>query len=227
MKNLTSLVFILLLATFFSACKLDPVDYNHDVKPGGAVPGGTDNGGSVGSAEYYFKGKLNGTDLAWPVNDSGDWGSGISQPSEYGPDNLIAGYGGGIVNSKVFMVNYPAVMFYFKTLHATTFDQARLLLKSFITTGTWAYAPNVSLIADVKDVYVAYTDKNNVIYNTVGDQTGSTFTVVSTMVIPAEPGIAERIKVKLNVNCKLYPVDGNGASLTLTNCEAVIYLQAT
>jgi hypothetical protein len=230
MKPLKNLLILLLLASCFSACKLDAVDYGHYGNPkantpGKNGPGEPGNNGEVGSAEYYFKGKLNGAALTWAVTEDSKWSAGVSASSTLYQDTVNGAYGGSISNSEVFRVNYPAITFFFKTFHSVGFEGRQLLFENFVTTGSWAYAPTTDLTVGIKDLYVTYMDKDSITYNSIGPQTGSTFNVVSVTVVPAELGVAEKIKIKLNLNCKLYPTEGSAPPLTLTDAEAVIYLQ--
>ncbi len=123
------------------------------------------------------------------------------------------------------MVNEPRITFYFKTFHIVGFDDRVLAFENFVKPGAQVYAPNGNLNIGTKDVFVQYIDKNKVEYTTEGFQTNSFLNVISTTIVPAQPGAPERIKIKLKLQCTLRPKSGTGPAMQLTDGEAVIYIK--
>jgi hypothetical protein len=229
MKTLNLSLLIFLLAACFSACKIDDAELrgfkliaSDTTDTGGGdidIPGG---GGNVGSAEYYFKGKLNGQTLTWPVDKTEKWTEGVSSMGSIDRDTTMKAFG-GMISRDIFLVNLPAITIYFKTYRRVGYEFKKELFEAFVTTGNWPYAPTSGLTRDIKDIYITYSDSDKKYYDTVGDQTGSTFTVLSTTIVPEQLGIPERIKIKVKFSCKLYPE--TGAPLTLTDAEAVVAIE--
>ncbi|MFD0765193.1 hypothetical protein ACFQZI_10040 [Mucilaginibacter lutimaris] len=230
MKMLKLLVFVLLLTWLFSACKKDSVNYD------GFTPnlptagnGGTESGsgnGNVGSAEYYFKAKINNIQVTWAVDDQrSHWAEGISNATSIDNDIITGSYGGSISSAEVFMVNEPRITFFFKTFHFVGFDDRVLAFENFVKTGPQVFAANGNLDIGKKEVFVQYIDKNKVEYSTAGFQTNSFFNVESVTIVPAQPGLPEKLKIKLKIQCTLYPTSGTGNTMQLTDGEAVIYIK--
>ncbi|MGY4539014.1 hypothetical protein ACVW0P_003440 [Mucilaginibacter sp. UYNi724] len=230
MKALKLSLFVLLLTGLFTACKKDGINYDgYTPNLPAAGNGGTEPGsgnGNVGLAEYYFKGKINNIQLTWPVDEPrAHWAEGITNNTTINGDVITGSYGGSITNAEVFMVNEPRITFYFQTFHYVGFDDRELAFENFVKTGEQVFAPSGNSNIGTKDIFVQYIDKNKVEYTTEGFQTNSFLNVISRTIIPAQPGVPERIKIKLNFQCTLRPKSGIGPAMQLTDGEAVIYIQ--
>lgn len=229
MKSLRIPFFVALLVGLLTACTKDKVDYTGYTPnlPKGGNTDGTDatGNGDVGAAEYYFKGKIEGSQLTWPVDNQRErWAEGISNTISLDGEVINAAYGGSISNAEVFMVNEPSITFYFKTFHFVGFEDRTLGFENFVKAGDWEYAPNFDLNVGIKEVYVKYVDKNKREFVSEGFQTNSFFKVLSTTLVPAQPGQPERLKIKLQLQCTLRPKDGIGSLISLYDAEAVIYI---
>jgi hypothetical protein len=81
--------------------------------------------------------------------------------------------------------------------------------------------PYVGEMSGIDGVYVWYQDENLTIWQSdygSGDQTGSTFNIVETIVLPGASSSSRQNHLisAAEFSCKVY--DGNGNSKTITNC---------
>jgi hypothetical protein len=72
---------------------------------------------------------------------------------------------------------------------------------------------------------IYYTDIAGKQYNTIGAQTGSAANVAAVTPVTGSVYNSDAgLKIKLTFNCTLYPTDGTGNSLKITNTEATVFL---
>jgi hypothetical protein len=208
MKTIKIILILSLWITLFSACKKDS---NNNGKS------------STSTAEYYFKGSLNGTATDWEatitgtgwtagssaalVNDQGDISGGITAELTYFP-----------AQQQVFGIE-------FKTFDKGPDADAATVFNGFVQAGAWAYASTTDYIKATKSIVIYYTDSNGNQYSTIGSQTGSTANVVSAIQVTGDAYNSDAgLKIKMTFTCTLYPVSGAGGSIKITNGEATMFL---
>jgi hypothetical protein len=113
----------------------------------------------------------------------------------------------------------------FKTFNKGANDDAAIVFNNFVNTGNWAFANTLDYTIGTRSIVIYYTDNSGKQYSSVGSQSGSsanvaTVTPVTASVYNSDPGL----KIKLTFNCKLYPLDGIGSVITVTNTEATVFL---
>lgn len=203
--KLTTALFLMLC--LFSMCKKDSSPKNNNTS----------------NSEYYVKGTLNGQPWNWnvPADQSGYVvGSSSILPNNQG---VISGGITALVSSASNV--QPQLGIEFKTFTKNENDDAATIFNNFVTTGAWTYASTLAYVSGTKSVVIYYTDSNGKTYSSIGAQSGSSLNVVSSTpvsgsVYNSDPGL----KIKLTFNCKLYPTDGTGNTLTITNTEATVFL---
>jgi len=213
---------------------------------GGSTGTGTGTGGSTGTSDttgtsdpgdrpddpdhpdeprdYYFKGTLNGKNLAWNVTDNfTGWaiGSGSTVANDMG--DLQGGLSALLSASEGFK---PQLGVEFYEINVRFDADKTAYLKGFITTGVWPLATkDADLQPGKKGIVIRYIDAGGTEYSSLGAQTGGDAKVSSVTYIPTQLGVNDAFKIKLTFNCTLYPVSGTGASLSLANGQAVIRLE--
>jgi hypothetical protein len=207
MKLLKYIFSLSICAFVFSGCKLDPVDFNHTAGSGGSY------------SDYYFKGELGGTKFDWQgTTETGTWLPGsLVFTSEI--DDVNKGSASAFIANKD---GKPTLSVQFNTLIYPVNGNAQAATKALITTGPWAYTANVFPADDEKGVVINYTDDNENLYSSIGDQAGSTATVQSVTEVKSPNSTGNALKVKITLSCNLYPTDGSTNTITLRNTEAVL-----
>ncbi len=174
--------------------------------------------------DYYFKGALNGKNLAWNVTDNfSGWVIGSSSTVANDMGDLKGGLGALLSASEGFK---PQLGVEFYEINVRFDADKTAYLKGFITTGAWLLATkSTDLQPGKKVIVIHYVDANGTEYSSLGAQATGTFKVSSVTYIPPQPGINDAFKIKLTFNCTLYPVSGAGPSLSLIDGKAVIRLE--
>ncbi len=228
MKPLTFSLFFACGVLFISACKLDKPVFPKSTTSTGTTDTGSGSGtgtGTTTSGEYYFKGTIDGQSINWQVTDNvSGWVTGSNS--------------GGSVDKGVYTgsleallsaadVSQPQLGIQFETFNIDYIQNDEpAYFNSFVNTGAWTYtASSNDIVAGKKSLEVNYADSKGNAYTSVGVQTSSTVTVLSVTPVPAELGINESLKIKLQFSCKLYPASGSGNALTVTNAEATVRLE--
>ncbi|MDR6944947.1 hypothetical protein [Mucilaginibacter pocheonensis] len=220
MNNLYPKLFILLLLTItINSCKPDPALYPTRVVP---IPGykGDDAGTNTGT--YYFKGTLDGQALNWQETTGVDgWVVGSAAATSNDQGNITGNLSALLSAAKTLQ---PSVAVEIGTFHVLADADKSVVFNSFVTTGSWAFGTENNAI-DARYVTISYTDSEGNFYTSAkGAQTG-TVNIVSVTPVPKEPGKEEGLKIKLTFSCTLYPEEGSGASLTLTNAETTLWFE--
>jgi hypothetical protein len=208
MKTIKLTLVLFLTVLLFSRCKKDSAK--------------NDNTNTT-NAEYYFKGTLNGTALNWQVNDAlNTWVEGSSATLSNDQGNISGGITALISAGNGFQ---PQFGIEFKTYNKPAADDYTTVFSGFVKTGSWAYSTNASYAVGTKAIVIYYLDASGKEYTSVGGQSGSTANVITITPIAASLGRNDAQKIKLTFNCTLYPADGTGAALNLTNAEATVFLE--
>ncbi|MDN5287521.1 MAG: hypothetical protein JWR38_3795 [Mucilaginibacter sp.] len=214
-------IFIFLVLTIvINGCKPDPAVYPTKIVP---IPGytGKDPETNPVAGEYSLKGTLNGQALNWQVTDDSDgWVAGSVAATSNDEGGIVGSLTALISKSPVFQ---PQLGIEFGFIH-TTFDSKSAAFNSFIKTGLWNFR-NEFPADDQKFVSITYTDKDGNLYSSSKGTQTSGVNIISTTSIPPQSGMEESLKIKLTFSCKLYPVEGTGNPLTLTNVEATVRLE--
>jgi len=236
MKTLPFSLFFACIVLFISACKLDKPIFPKlkSTTSTGTTGTGTGSGSGTGSGtgtgtttsgEYYFKGTIDGQSINWQVTDNfTGWVTGSS-----GDGSVDKGVYTGSLEALLSAadVYQPQLGIQFETFYIDYIQNDEpTYFNSFVNTGAWTYtASSNDIVAGKKSLEVNYADSKGNAYTSVGVQTGSTATVLSVTPVPAEFGINESLKIKIQFSCKLYPVGGSGNALTVTNAEATVRLE--
>jgi hypothetical protein len=215
--NLTQLFVIVVL--FFTSCKKD----NSATKPGSTTTTSTTTTSTTITSTYYLKGTLNGQDLIWQVADG---------PQDYvtGSSSSLSRAQGVTTGGLTALLSastglQPQLGIEFRTLQVDYTQDYPTYFNAFVNTGTWVYAANNNYTAGAKAIAIYYTDAQGKAYSSIGSQTGSSANVASVTAIPAQLGSNESLKIKLTFSCKLYPADGTGSTLSITNADATVLLE--
>jgi hypothetical protein len=208
MKIVKVAVFLVLAFTLFSACKKSPANTKTDTI----------------TAEYYLKGTLNGKAVTWQAAIDGSPGY-VTGSS--GALSLDQGVTTGELTALLSATTgyQPQLGVGFRTFNVNYNQDIPAYFNSFVNTGAWAYAVNDNHTAGVKAIAIYYTDAQGKTYTSVGAQTGGSANVVAVTPEAARVGSNESLKIKLTFSCTLYPTDGTGATLALTNAEATVLLE--
>jgi hypothetical protein len=220
MKNLYKAVTFLFLLTAINSCKPDPDIYPTKIIP---IPGYVKPDTSAASTgDYYLKGTLNGQALNWQETDGFDgWVTGSASATSNDQGEITGSLTALLTDSKQLKPQFGVEIGMF---HALPNDDKSVVFKSFVKTGTWNFGTDHDA-ADAKFVSITYVDNQGNLYTSAkGAQTGSV-NIASITSVPAEIGREEGLKIKLTFSCTLYPIDGTGTSLTLTNAEATVWLE--
>lgn len=224
MKTSNLMLAVTVTVFCFSGCKLDKPDFS---KISTNINSTTNTSGGTSpvnvTAEYYLKGTLNGKALTWQVDPSSVYATGTSSALSMDKGNIT-----GELTATISEFNNSKPLFgvEFRNIQVNTSEDITAYFNSFINTGTWPFATSLSdLTSMAKSLVIDYTDDKGNAYSSVGPQTGNNATVVSVTQIPKQLGTAESLKIKLTFSCQLYPVDGIGSSLTLSNAEATVHLE--
>ena len=178
---------------------------------------------STTNTVYYVKGTLNGQSWNWrvPADQSG---------YVIGSASYMSYYQGGLSGGIAALVSagngiQPRFGIEFKTFVKGPNDDGPTVFKNFVTTGTWAYASTRDYTIGTKAIVVYYTDNTGKQYSSIGTQSGSSLNVISVTPVTGSVYNADSgLQIKLTFNCTLYPIDGTGNALTITNTEATVFL---
>ncbi len=207
MKTINITLLFVISVLFFVSCKKDsPV---------------TDNGQTTITSTYYFKGALNGQAVTWQAEIDGSPGFYVgysSVLSRYQGD--VSGGLTGLLSAKGVLK--PQLGIEFRTFMINNSQDITAYFNGYVNTGAWAYAVNNNYTPGTKALAIYYTDKAGKSYSSIGSQTGSSSNVMAVTRVPPRPGSNESLKIKLTFNCTLYPADGTGSNLPLTNAEATV-----
>jgi hypothetical protein len=208
MKTIKLAIALFLVASLFSMCKKDS-------KKDSPAP----------NTQYYVQGTLGQQAWNWQVPADGSGyavGSSTSESVDQGTAT------GGITALVSGSGQHPQLGIEFKTFTKLMGFDGATVLSNFLTTGSWAYASDLSYTPGTKSVVVYYTDNNGKTYSSIGVENGTNFSVqsvtpVSGSVYNADPGF----KIKLIFSCILYPTDNTGGVLAAENVEATVFLDQT
>ncbi|MGN6637313.1 MAG: hypothetical protein ACTHJ8_00260, partial [Mucilaginibacter sp.] len=174
------------------------------------------------NSEYYIKGTLNGQVWNWqvPTDLSGYVvGSSAAVSNDQG---TISGGLTALVSAASGL--QPQFGIELKTFTKKEDEDAPAIFNAFVTTGSWTYANTLDYTTGTKSVVVYYTDSNGKTYSSIGSQSGSSMSIISAKPVPGSVYNSDSgLKVKLTFSCKLYPTDGTGNTLTITNTEATVF----
>jgi hypothetical protein len=119
----------------------------------------------------------------------------------------------------------PQLGIEFKTIDKGPNADAVTVFNSFVDTGAWAYAATLNYAIGTKSIVIYYTGNAGKQYNSIGAQNGSNANVIAVTPVPGSVYNSDSgLKIKLTFNCTLYPTDGTGNSLKITNTEATVFL---
>ncbi|HMG11123.1 MAG TPA: hypothetical protein VK609_21565 [Mucilaginibacter sp.] len=219
MKNLYKVVTFLFLLTATNGCKPDPDIYPTKIIP---IPGYIKPESAESTGDYYFKGTLNGQALNWQETNGLDgWVTGSASATSNDQGEITGSLTALLTDSKELK---PQLGVEIGMFHALPNDDKSAVFKAFVKTGSWNFGTDHDAV-DAKFVSITYLDSQGNLYSSAkGAQTGS-INIASITSVPAEIGREEGLKIKLTFSCTLYPIEGTGASLTLTNAEATVWLE--
>jgi len=207
--KLTPLFIVALL--FFSACS----------KKSNTAPQTT---APTITATYYFQGTLNGQVTTWQITDGvNGYVTGSSANTTSDSQGEVTGGLTALVSSSSGYV--PQIGIEFRTFQVNTSQDITSYFNGFVTTGVWAYASTSAYTAGTKAITIYYTDSQGLGYSSIGAQNGSNANVMSVTQVPATLFSNESLQINLTFNCKLYPVNGTGSTITLTNGKATVLLE--
>jgi len=212
--------FLLLLTGFISSCKLDPPIFPTTASNKTTTTTTTTTGSTI-TATYYFKGTLGGQAVSWQVTDNvNGYVTGFIGNNVLYSEGLITGE----LSASIAAAGtaQPAIAIEFWT-YVVDDGGYVAYFNNFVNTGTWAYLATDAFAPNTKALAINYTDGTGKQYSSIGPQS-STAKIISVSQIPAQNGIPESLKIKLTFNCILYPTDGTGNALTLSNAEATVLL---
>jgi hypothetical protein len=231
MKTSTFALSLVSVVFFFSACKLDTPVFPKlrsttavDTTSTGTGTTGTGTGTSA-SSEYYFKGTMGTQAFDWGVTDDANgWVVGSSANGSTDKGVITDGITALFSASKGYK---PQFGIEFRTFQVNYDDDKSAYFNSFVKTGAWAYAADDSYIVNKKLIAFTYTDINGKGYSSEGVQTGSSANVISVTQVPALSNVSldESLKIKISFSCTLYPIDGSGDQIKISNAEAIVNLQ--
>ncbi|MFN0293631.1 hypothetical protein [Pedobacter helvus] len=220
MKKFKLTLSIIVIALFI-CCKKNTEHINVDDT---STPAKNNGGGSQSqpsNATYYAKGKIDGVSFIWEVTNNHDsYSFGSSASSSFENGIAIGGVSGSISKIITNQMIQPVLDVEFKTMRVSYLEDKFTYLKSFITEGNWTFDTTDSYLVGSKNLRIKYVNKDGKVYfSSKGIQTGSTASVISTKVVPEQLGIPPSLDVKVSISCKLYPEDGTGNAVMLTDAE--------
>jgi hypothetical protein len=208
MKTINLTLFFVAIVLIFSACKKSTVSIKTNTI----------------TAEYYLKGTLNGQAVTWQAAIDGSPGYFAGSASVLSRDlGVTTGELTALLSASAGLK--PQLGVGFRTFKVNYDQDIPAYFNNFINTGAWAYAANDNHTVGVKALTIYYTDAQGKTYSTIGLQTGSISNVSAVTQVAARLGSNESLKVKLTFSCTLYPTDGTGANLSLTNAEATVLVE--
>src|SRR6185503_4401346 len=180
------------------------------------------NKSTTPTGEYYIKGTLNGTTFDWEETDGNtNWVTGSASAGSSDQGVFTGDLMAQISAIKGFQ---PVIGVDFRTLQVSYEQDKSAYFNSFVNTGPWAYAKSEDYTVGTKNIIIYYTDSNGKQYSTIGTETGN-INVVSVIKIAADFAQNERLKIKVVFSCTLYPTDGTGDAIKLTNVDATLRLE--
>ncbi len=208
MKTIKITVFLVLAVSFFSACKKSSGDKKTDTI----------------TAEYYFKGTLNGQAVTWQAAIDGTPGFFTGSSGALSVDQgVTTGELTALLSASTGFK--PQLGIGFRTFNVNYNQDIPAYFNSFVNIGAWGFAVNDNHTVGVKAIAIYYTDAQGKTYSSVGSQTAGSANVLVVSPEAARVGSNESLKIKLTFSCTLYPTDGTGATLPLANAEATVLLE--
>ena len=207
-------IFLLLITLFLGACRKDNSTSTLSNKK--------DEGDNKEiTAEYYAKGKLNGESFTWQCREDFLWIPGTKASSSLWQGNVTSDHTACITAK----ADKSELGITFKTYYVEFEQSKEDIFNNFINTGSWMFSDTEDFHIGLKRTTVVYTDKNEKQYSSLGQQTGSNVNVISVTKVYEPYIIRNSLKIKITLNCKLYPKEGTGDVLTLTDAETVLHLK--
>lgn len=207
MRTTKLITALFLIVCLFSMCKKDSTQKNNN---------------NTTNPVYYVKGTLNGQAWNWQVpTDLSGYIVG-SSATESNDQGTISGGLTALVSAASGL--QPQLGIELKTFTKKEDEDESAIFNAFVTTGSWVYASTSDYTTGTKSAVVYYTDSNGKTYSSIGSQSGSSLNIISAT--PVQGSIYNSdsgLKVKLTFSCKLYPTDGTGNTLTITNTEATVF----
>ena len=206
MKSARLAIVLFLTISLFSMCKKD-----------------SKKDSNTSNSVYYVRGTLNGQAWNWQV--PADQNTYVVGSSSILPNDQGTISGGITALVSAYPGFQPQLGIEFKTFKRGPDDDAPTVFNSFVTAGAWAYSGTLDYTIGTKAVVIYYTDNTGKQYTSIGAQSGSSFKVESATpvmgdIYNSDPGL----RIKLTFNCVLYPRDGTGNAMTITNTEATVFL---
>lgn len=212
------LIMAILLGMSLVSCKKGIPQLDPDPEVPGTKP-------EVENATYFFKGTINNSKINWQVTGVGNLNVGGGSTT-----SLAQGITTGALLASIsgpYPLLRPEIIVDFRTMQVS-YDQDKFAyLKAYMTLGSWNYSltDEHNFNVGTKAVLINYTDEAGKQYTTIGSQSGSKFSLNKVTVLPAEFGLNDCLKINFKFSCKLYPVDGTGAALTLSDAESTLRLE--
>ena len=231
MKSLNIKHLLIAMVLFLSACKLDkpilPGDkgYVAAVPPGDSTSTGTGTTGTgtTTTTGYYLTGTLGTTAINMIVDDSRKgWYEGSLSTLSSDTGEMTGRIEALITPGDTTKQQNVGVEF--STMQVNTSANVQAYFDGFVNTGAWNYATSYNFVPGVKTLEIFYADSKGKTYSSVGAQTGSTANISTVTVIAPHSGFNDGLKIKLSLNCVMYPTDGSAGSLPL-KAEATVFLE--
>lgn len=219
---------ILLLSSmiFLFSCQKETSFENGNASGNSGGTGGNSgsggNGGSGGSsgssnATFYYKATIGGVNYYQDVNATNNYiaGSGLGGTDDVDLSASIDPMTPTATDTASFAVTKGILHNYLSLTNAQ--------FKAFFKPGTYPYTtgPEYDPYKNGDGIYIVWVDKQGNLWSTVdgtGDQTGSSFKIISADDDP-DP-LTYYVRVKMQFNCKLYK-QGSTEMVQLTNGEMV------
>jgi len=175
------------------------------------------------TATYYLKGTLNGQPLLWQAATDNSLGYIAASSAAL---ELDKGVTTGVMTAYLAgpEAKPPGLAFEFGTFQVNSSQDVTAYFDSFVNTGAWTYAVSENYTVGAKAIILRYTDPQGKEYWSIGSQSSGSLNVLGATPMQALPGQLKGLKIKLAFSCTLYPKDGTGSSLSLTNAEATVLL---
>lgn len=181
-----------------------------------AVIPGTNDGGSA--TDYYYKLIIDGKTYQQTVATNNDYIAGSSLSSSGYEANLSASIEYYVIGQSSIPKGQTTFKVTKGTFHGYDYNITNDSFKSFFTVGSYTV---IKSFADGDGITMEWLDATGAKWNTNGDQTGSTFNIVSVTDAPNINGIFY-LKTKMQFKCKLYN-ESTGVMKQVTSGEMISF----